>query len=351
MAPVAGLRFSAVCSTRHIPNPNVADNKKISAFPYKLPDIPLPFAGNQSLRLFSNNKIPNPILKPLASTGGGGGNDGGAGHGKCGGGGGDGNSGDGNFESGGDFGPLGILSNGWRSRVAADPQFPFKVLMEQLVGVTASVLGDMASRPNFGLNELDFVFSTLVVGSILNFSLMYMLASTVSSTVNTLPGIFASCPTGHMFEPGAYGLMDRFGTFVFKGVLFASVGFASGLVGTAISNGLIKLRKKMDPAFEPPNKPPPTVLNALTWAAHMGFSSNLRYQTLNGIEFLLARIVPDVVFKSSVLVLRCLNNVVGGMTFVMLARITGSQGANNEKSVAELAEEKQNLVGESKKDL
>lgn len=28
----------------------------------------------------------------------------------------------------------------------------------------ASVIGDMSSRPNWGLNELDFVFATLVVG-------------------------------------------------------------------------------------------------------------------------------------------------------------------------------------------
>jgi len=35
--------------------------------------------------------------------------------------------------------------------------------MMQLIGVGASVVGDMSSRPNWGLNELDFVFSTLVV--------------------------------------------------------------------------------------------------------------------------------------------------------------------------------------------
>ncbi|KAL0410454.1 UNVERIFIED_CONTAM: protein RETICULATA-RELATED 3, chloroplastic [Sesamum latifolium] len=102
------------------------------------------------------------------------------------------------------FGPIGAFVNGWRSRVAADPQFPFKVLMEELVGVSACVLGDMASRPNFGLNELDFVFSTLVVGSIMNFLLMYLLAPTMSSVSQTLPGIFANSPTSHMFEPGAY---------------------------------------------------------------------------------------------------------------------------------------------------
>lgn len=46
---------------------------------------------------------------------------------------------------------LGILSNGWRSRVATDAQLPFNVLMEQLVGVPVNGLGDVASCPNFGL--------------------------------------------------------------------------------------------------------------------------------------------------------------------------------------------------------
>uniref|UniRef100_A0A803L432 Uncharacterized protein n=1 Tax=Chenopodium quinoa TaxID=63459 RepID=A0A803L432_CHEQI len=168
------------------------------------------------------------------------------------------------------IGLIGIFIKGWKSRVLADPQFPFKVLMEELVGVTSCVIGDMASRPNFGLNELDFVFSTL-------------------------------------------------------GAIFAAVGFAAGLVGTAMSNGLIAIKKKMDPGFETPNKAPPTLLNAVTWALHMGLSSNLRYQTLNGVEFLLAKAASPVVFKSSVVVLRCLNNVLGGMSFVVLARMTGSQ--------------------------
>ncbi|KAJ7950145.1 Protein RETICULATA-RELATED 3, chloroplastic [Quillaja saponaria] len=237
----------------------------------------------------------------------------------------------GGFDDSSGLGVLGLFLSGWRSRVAADPQFPFKVLMEEVVGVSASVLGDMASRPNFGLNELDFVFSTLVVGSILNFTLMYLLAPTLSSSSSNLPAIFANCPKSHMFESGAYSILNRFGTFVYKGTVFAAVGFAAGLVGTAMSNGLIKIRKKMDPTFETPNKPPPTVLNAVTWAIHMGVSSNLRYQTLNGVEFLLAKGLPPLAFKSSVVVLRCLNNILGGMTFVLLARLTGSQSVGEEK--------------------
>ncbi|KAH9320871.1 hypothetical protein KI387_015510 [Taxus chinensis] len=242
-------------------------------------------------------------------------------------------------------GLLGALLHGWKSRVEADPQFPFKVLTEEIVGLSARVLDDMACRPNFGLNELDFVFSTLVVGAILNFTLMYMLApssSGMSAAAQTLPGLFASCPTGHMFEPGNFNVLERMGTYVYKGILLAAVGFSAGLVGTALSNGLISVRKKMDPNFETPNKPPPTLLNASTWALQMGLSANLRYQTLNGIEFLLAKVLPPIVFKSSVIVLRCLNKVIGGMSFLLFAIITGAEKVDEPPPPSE--EEKDKLL-------
>ncbi|XP_071909773.1 protein RETICULATA-RELATED 3, chloroplastic-like [Coffea arabica] len=217
--------------------------------------------------------------------------------------------------------------------------------------VTACVLGDMASHPNFGLNELDFVFSTLVVGSILNFLLMYLLAPTAGArgapSSGRLPSIFAACPPSHMFELGAYGMFSRMGTFVYKGALFAAVGFAAELVGTAISNALIKIRKKKDPNFQTPNKPPPMPLNALTWGVHMGVSSNFRYQALNGIKFLLAKGLPSFLFKSSIVVWRCLNNVLGGMSFVVLAKLTGSQAAAAPPPSSAAAElEQQQLVKE-----
>ncbi|GAV91348.1 DUF3411 domain-containing protein, partial [Cephalotus follicularis] len=128
---------------------------------------------------------------------------------------------------------------------------------------------------------------------------------------------------------GPFSIINQFGTFVYKGTVFAAVG--ASLMGTAMTNDLINLRKKMDPTFETPNKPPPTILNALTWALHMGVSSNFRYQTLNGFEYLLANGLPPFVFKSSMVVLRCLNNVLGGMSFVILIRLTGSQCSGEDK--------------------
>lgn len=52
---------------------------------------------------------------------------------------------------------------GWQDRVAADPQFVYKMVIEQVIGVTSMVAGDVLTRPNWGLEELDFVFATLVV--------------------------------------------------------------------------------------------------------------------------------------------------------------------------------------------
>ncbi|XP_071689811.1 protein RETICULATA-RELATED 3, chloroplastic-like [Rutidosis leptorrhynchoides] len=349
MACVSQLNYSHITKSNHQINPatHVLNLQLPNLTAKKLVDFTnLPLRSTSlNPRLPLNRQL---ITIPCAAAGGCSGGSSGVGHGG-GGGGGDRSDGDGKFDDSSPldgFGPIGAFLSGWRSRVAADPQFPFKVLMEEVVGVSANVFGDMASRPNFGLNELDFVFSTLVVGSILNFTLMYLLAPTMASASApaTLPSIFARSPTSHMFESGAYSLVDRFGTFVYKGILFAGVGFAAGLVGTALSNGLIKMRKKMDPSFESPNKAPPTVLNALTWAVHMGISANLRYQSLNGVEFVLAKALPPLAFKSSVVGLRMVNNVLGGMTFVMLARLTGSQSSSGESVYEDASDEEKKLL-------
>lgn len=218
----------------------------------------------------------------------------------------------------------------------ADPQFPFKIVTEEVIGVGASVLGDMACRPNFGLGELDFIFSNMVVCFIVNFALMYILAPTPSTVAATLPGIFASCPRGHMWEAGAYSVAQRAGTFIYKGAVFATVGFGAGLMGTALSKLLLNVRKKVDPGFLLQNAPPPTLLNASTWALQLGVSSNFRYQVLNGLEFGVKGAMKPDVFKGLVFAVRSLNNVVGGMSFVMMARLTGSQQETSKRAQLEV---------------
>jgi hypothetical protein len=279
------------------------------------------------------------LVRLHASAGGGGGSGGG---GSSGGGGGGGGGGDDDAKPK----KSGIVWKGWADRVAADPQFVYKVIVEQVIGVGASVIGDMAGRPNWGLNELDFVFATLIVGSIVNFALMYLLAPTGAAAGGAASAGFAAklfseqtllnwgAPGGHMFQPG-FPLAKRLVNFAYKGVLFSGIGMCAGLVGTATSNGLLLLRKKLDPAFITQNEAPSVLGNASTWALHMGFSSNLRYQMLNGMEMVVQPLLPSGLFRVMTSVVRGVNNAAGGVSFVFLAKLLGVQKSNDPVPVVE----------------
>lgn len=86
-----------------------------------------------------------------------------------------------------------------------------------------------------------------------------------------------------MFQKG-FPVSKRLLNFAYKGAVFAVIGLLAGLVGTSISNGLLLLRKKLDPSFELQNAPPSVLGNAACWSLHMGVSSNLRYQILGGSD-------------------------------------------------------------------
>ena len=75
-----------------------------------------------------------------------------------------------------------------------------------------------------------------------------------------------------------------------QGLVFGLVGMAAGTVGTGTSNGLLMLRKRLDPSFKSQNAAPKVLLNAGTWAAHMGVSSNVRYQLINGLDMVRRRL-------------------------------------------------------------
>ncbi|GAB4816766.1 hypothetical protein N2152v2_003812 [Parachlorella kessleri] len=264
------------------------------------------------------------------------GGSGGIGGGSYSGGGGSGGWSEGGSGGAGDEGRKGgFLRRGWEQRAAADPQFGFKVFCELVIGLTAMVLGDMSSRPNWGLNELDFVFATLVVGSIINFSAVWLLAPTGGAGAGTgfLQTLLSDkfllawgAPGGHMFEKG-YPLGKRLVNLGYKGFVFALIGMGAGTIGTAVSNGLIALRKKLDPNWSTPNVPPNVLANAGAWAAHMGISANSRYQIINGLDMVLQPLMPSSLFRVYSFLLRSANNVLGGVSFVMAARILGVQKA------------------------
>lgn len=125
------------------------------------------------------------------------------------------------------------------------------------------------------------------------------------------------------------------------------------------------------------NDSPGIVANAGVWGTHMGVSSNVRYQLLNGLDMVgsvncnmhycylkrhssklqrtcrivswltalhkclcrpvqllhtqvLAPAIPPSAFKALSTIIRLLNNIVGGMSFVTLAKIFGVQKSSED---------------------
>jgi len=119
----------------------------------------------------------------------------------------------------------------------------------------------------------------------------------------------------------------RLSGFLYKGALFAVVGFAAACTGTCLSYGLMGLRKAMGASSsdEPQTQRPSILQNSLAWSAFMFVSSNPRYQTLAGLERGLFKFAPTPIAKVGCGAFRTANNILGGATWVLFARLTGIQ--------------------------
>lgn len=222
---------------------------------------------------------------------------------------------------------------GWRRRVAADPEFPFKLLMEQTVGLGLTVSGMIAARGKNILNELDFAICDTIVGATMNFVLVYLLTPVFApAAVSTLARLPAN-----LFAQGQFSIAARIGGFVYKSALFSVAGFAASLIGTTVSQGLVAARRsgKKNTAQANTNAPklPNVWVNSAAWAGFMFVSSSPRYQALAGFERLLFTYSPGGVAKLGSGLLRTGNNVLGGATWVMWAKAIGLQKSGSPKEV------------------
>ncbi|KAJ8902327.1 hypothetical protein NDN08_006734 [Rhodosorus marinus] len=221
----------------------------------------------------------------------------------------------------------------WRAKLAADPKFGFKLLMEETVGLGLAVIGMVAARGKEVLNELDFAFCDIVVGAVLNFTALWMAAPSIANDVQSSlalkrwisslpPNVFAASP------PSAkHSLVSRCLGFLVTGMKFSCVGLVAGLAGTCISYVLLALRNAKSPEASAmrTKKLPGLIPNAFGWAGFMFVSSSPRYQLVAGLERGMFRWAPDAVAKTSSGLFRTMNNIVGGASWVWYARSVGLQ--------------------------
>ena len=215
----------------------------------------------------------------------------------------------------------------WRDKMLADPDFAYKLFIEETVGLSIAMSGTIAARGKDVLKELDYVLTDCAVGAVLNFVLIWLLAPTVAvraASSSALGNYVAKLPAFVLAE-GSYSVGQRAMAGVYKGSLFAFCGFLGSLGGTTLSFLLLKVRQLIDPVNNA-DKPLPNVLtNSLGWASFMFVSTNPRYQIVNGLERGIALVAAPSVSKASSLALRTGNNLVGGSTWVLWARFIGLQ--------------------------
>lgn len=105
-------------------------------------------------------------------------------------------------------------------------------------------------------------------------------------------------------------------------------GMMCGFVGQGLANSLMLLKRRIHGESEHDVAVPPLVKTALVWGFFMGVSSNLRYQTVFGLERLVdltvAKKVPQIAYGTTIAI-RFTNNIVGGENFIDIARWAGVQ--------------------------
>ncbi|CAA6656785.1 unnamed protein product [Spirodela intermedia] len=226
-----------------------------------------------------------------------------------------------------------------RDRMLVDRQFLFKIGAEIVIDSCCATLAEVQKRGKDFWAEFELYAADLLVGVVVNVALVGLLAPYARiGQPSTSKGLFSSvaryCDAlpSSVFEaerPGCrFSAQQRIGTYFIKGVLYASVGFACGLVGQGIANMIMTAKRTVNKS-EDDVPVPPLVKSAALWGVFLAVSSNTRYQIINGLERVVestavAKRAPPVAMAFTVGV-RLANNIYGGMQFVDWARLSGCQ--------------------------
>ncbi|KAJ8899937.1 hypothetical protein K2173_019642 [Erythroxylum novogranatense] len=226
-----------------------------------------------------------------------------------------------------------------RNRMLADPSFLFKVGTEIVIDTCCATFAEVQKRGKDFWAEFELFAADLLVGVVVNIALVGMLApyarigqpSISKGFLGRLQQSYRALPSS-VFEaerPGCrFSVKQRIATYFYKGVLYGSVGFGCGIIGQGIANLIMNVKRNIRKS-EHDIPVPPLVKTAALWGVFLGFSSNTRYQILNGLERIVeaspfAKQFPPVALAFTVGV-RFANNVYAGMQFVDWARWSGVQ--------------------------
>jgi hypothetical protein len=187
-----------------------------------------------------------------------------------------------------------FLIQGFRERLLADPKFLNRLAIEEGISITTTLLAQYQKRKENFFQELDYVITDTVRGSVVDFFTVWLPAPTLSflsyademnspDNISSLLGLLGSIPD-NAFQKNPVGtnwnLNHRVASVVFGGLKLAGVGFISSIGAVASSNSLFAVRKFLNPAIVANQQiaRSPILKTAVVYACFLGISANLRYQ-------------------------------------------------------------------------
>ncbi|KAK3138892.1 hypothetical protein QOZ80_5AG0374790 [Eleusine coracana subsp. coracana] len=181
---------------------------------------------------------------------------------------------------------------GFKERLLADDLFLSKVAFECGIGIFTKTAAEYEKRRENFMKELDFVICDVVMAIVADFMLVWLPAPTVSlqrpiaGNAGAIAKFFYNCPDNAFqvaLAGSSYSLLQRTGAIVRNGAKLFAVGTSASLIGTGVTNALIKARKAIseDSAGEAENIP--ILETSVAYGVYMAVSSNLRYQLLAGV--------------------------------------------------------------------
>ncbi|CAN6355333.1 unnamed protein product [Urochloa humidicola] len=227
---------------------------------------------------------------------------------------------------------------GFKERLLADDLFLTKVGIECGVGIFTKTAAEYEKRRENFFKEIDFVVCDVIMAIVADFMLVWLPAPTVSLrpplAVNSgaISKFFYNCPDNAFqiaLAGRSYSLLQRVGAIVRNGAKLFAVGTSASLIGTGVTNALIKARQAVskDAAGEVENIP--ILETSAAYGVYMAISSNLRYQILAGVieqrmlEPLLHR--HKLALSAMCFAVRTGNTFLGSLLWVDYARLVGVQ--------------------------
>lgn len=175
-------------------------------------------------------------------------------------------------------------------RLMADPAFMQKLVLEQMITVSASLLYEARVRGENFWKEIDLVALNTISLSLANAAVVYLVAPTRAAPAparHEWQNALAKLPN-NVFEGTTplreYSTNSRVAAFFVKSAELCGVGMLAGAAQSALAQAAVAIRQKKDPGFQPSMPVPSVKQSAIGMAASWGLFANMRYQIISGFD-------------------------------------------------------------------